>query len=346
MTERVRITDVAPRDGLQNEPGVIATADKAELVRLLCATGVDEVEATSFVSPKWVPQLGDAAELVAILAQQRTDSPQSHRDHRGESREGGQRSEVVLSALVPNERGMQSLIDANAQAGRKVIAKIALFTAASETFSKKNTNATIAETIERFGPVMVLAKAHGLVVRGYVSCAIACPFEGPIAPGAVADVAARLVRLGVDEIDLGDTIGAGTPDTVRGMLAAVQRAIGTEWLGGSDPEHLYRTTLHLHDTFGRAAECVRAALDVGVRSFDGSAGGLGGCPYASTPERGRAPGNISTQVLVSAVRSAGYVCGVDDDALAQASAFATRIVSAARASATTDASGAAGSGRA
>ncbi len=305
--ERVRITDVSPRDGLQNEPGIIPTTDKVELIRRLCLTGVDEVEVTSFVSPKWVPQLADAQEVCASLS----PLPPG-------GRIGGH---PVFSVLVPNEKGMASALDVNAR--RHVLSKVSVFTAASETFSKKNTNATIAETLERFVPVMEVAHDESLPVRAYISCVIACPFEGPISPAAVAHVARQLVDLGADEIDLGDTIGAGTPDTIRAMLAAVRAELGDSWL----PAH--RLTLHLHDTFGRAADCVNAALDFGVRSFDGSVAGLGGCPYASTPGK-RAPGNISTELLVQTIHNAGYTTGVDTARLAEAADFARSIVAASR----------------
>jgi hydroxymethylglutaryl-CoA lyase len=303
MSERVRITDVSPRDGLQNEPGVISTRDKAHLINLLAHAGLDEIEVTSFVSAKWVPQLGDAAELLAILAPSSL-APQ-------------------LSALVPNDKGMQSLLDANKVAGRTLITKASVFTAASETFAHKNTNASIAQTLERFKPVIAAAKAQHLQVRGYISCVIACPFEGPIAPAKVADVASALVNLGVDELDLGDTIGAGTPESTRAMLDAVHHAVGPHW------RENFRTTLHLHDTFGRAASCVQAALDAGIRSFDGSVAGLGGCPYASTPTK-RAPGNIDTALLVRTIHAAGYRTSVNLDALAQAADFARSIVAASR----------------
>lgn len=295
MTDRARITDVAPRDGLQNEPlrggAPIPTAQKAALVRALAASGVDEVEITSFVSARWIPQLGDAAELCALLAE---DKP------------GG----VVYSALVPNERGMQGLLAANAAAGRRLIDKASVFTAASETFSLRNTNATIAETIERFRPVVASARENGLALRGYVSCAIECPFEGPIAPSAAARVVGELRRLGIEEIDLGDTIGAGTPERTAALLSAV-----------ADEAPVGALVLHLHDTFGRATACVRQALAMGVRSFDGSAGGLGGCPFASTAHA-RAPGNISTRLLVQTVHSAGVRTGVDLDRLAEADTIA------------------------
>ncbi len=306
MAERVRITDVSPRDGLQNERGVIGTADKARLVELLAASGVDEVEVSSFVSPRWVPQLGDAAEVFRILADRLPDV-------------GAGRIVPVLSALVPNEKGLSAALEVNRSAGRALIGKVAVFTAASETFSRRNTNASIAESLARFGPVVDGARRGGLAVRGYVSCVIACPFEGPIEPVAVARVCRALVDLGVDEIDLGDTIGAGTRDSVRVLLEACLAAAG-----GSVP-----MTLHLHDTFGRAAECVRAGLEMGVRSFDGSVGGLGGCPYAGTPDR-PAPGNIATEDLVRTVEEAGFVTGVDMGGLKAASAFARRIVAAAR----------------
>lgn len=308
MPERVRITDVSPRDGLQNEAGVIPTAEKVRLIELLCATGVDEVEVTSFVSAKWVPQLGDALRVF----------------------EGVRELDLIqkgpmFSALVPNEKGMEQAEEV--ARWPSLLGKVSVFTAASETFNKRNTNATIEESLERFKPVIErtrrLGGGHPPRIRGYISCVIACPFEGPIAPGKVADVAAQLVRIGVDEIDLGDTIGAGTPDTVVAMLEAVKRTIGSDWWGAE------RLTLHLHDTFGRAAECVEAALKAGVRSFDGSVAGLGGCPYASTPGK-RAPGNIATESLVDTIERAGFTTGVNRERLAEAAAYAREIVARSR----------------
>ena len=304
MPERVRITDVGPRDGLQNEAGFVPTAEKAALVRALALSGVDEVEVTSFVSPKWVPQLGDAAELCQMIGE---DKPKG----------------VVYSALVPNERGMEGVLSANERAGRRLIDKVGVFTAASETFSRKNTNATIAETIERFGPVVRLARQHGIRVRGYVSCVVACPFEGEIEPLAVASVAGRLMDLGVDELDLGDTIGAGAAESVGRMLAVVLGALDESHGGSSD------VTLHLHDTHGRAAECVRVGLELGIRSFDSSVAGLGGCPYAGTGDN-RAPGNIGTGVLLGAVEAAGLSHGVDRWRLGEAEELARRLVAPAR----------------
>jgi hydroxymethylglutaryl-CoA lyase len=308
---RIRITEVSPRDGLQNEVGVIPTADKVRLVELLSKTGVDEVEVSSFVSAKWVPQLGDAAEVFGAVASGPSLAEQS----------------PMFSALVPNEKGMQGVLDVNARAGSKLISKVSVFTAASETFARKNTNATIAETIERFRPVVEAARREGLAVRGYISCVIACPFEGPISPEAVARVATQLIELGIDDLDLGDTIGSGTPETVGAML----RRVSAETRGRSG----LLTTLHLHDTFGRAAECVKAALDLGVTSFDGSVAGLGGCPYASTPGK-RAPGNISTETLVRTAHGAGFTTGVDLAALEAAADFAREIVNTSRARAAAD----------
>ena len=304
MTGRVRITDVSPRDGLQNEPGVIPAEEKARLVELLSLTGVDEIEVSSFVSPKWVPQLGDAADVFARLAT------------------GPQRAGPLLSALVPNEQGLAAALAVNEHAGRRLIGKVSVFAAASETFSRRNINATIAESIRRFEPVVAGARDHGLSVRGYVSCVIRCPFEGDIAPDKVGHVAQALHDLGVEEIDLGDTIGAAEPASINLLLHAVNARLGDAILP--------RLTLHLHDTFGHAAECVREGLALGVRSFDGAAGGLGGCPYAGTPER-RAPGNVSTETLVRTVHDAGYTTDVSADRLRDAAAFAARIAGRARA---------------
>lgn len=304
MPKRVRISDVAPRDGLQNEPGVIATADKTKLVEMIARTGVDEIEVSSFVSPRWIPQLGDAADLFARLADSKP-------------------RDVSFSALVPNEQGFSAALDVNLRAGFHLIDKVSVFTAASETFSRRNTNATIAETLARFVPVARQAREADMAVRAYISCVVACPFEGPIAPARVADVAIRLLDLdGVVELDLGDTIGAATPDSIAAMIDAVRTTLDAH---GSDAT----ITVHLHDTFGRATACVDKALSLGVLSFDGSAAGLGGCPYASTNDR-RAPGNIATDALVRTIERAGYETGVNHDQLAEAAAFARSIVAGPR----------------
>lgn len=313
MSDRVRITDVSPRDGLQNEPGIIAVSDKVRLIRALLACGFDEIEVSSFVSPRWVPQLADAAEVFSAIAAEIRSL-----------RESG--AAPMLSALVPNEKGLDAALTVNQQAGFDLISKISVFTAASETFSQRNTNASIAETIERFQPVVEKAHTAGLLVRGYISCVIACPFEGTIAPAAVLRVAEQLLELSVDEIDLGDTIGVGTPDTVAAMLTTVQTGLGPTGLGAMGTPNL---TLHLHDTFGHAAACVKRALELGIRSFDASVAGLGGCPYASTPDR-RAPGNIAMETLVHAIRQQGYETSVDPAALQHAATRAQQLVTASR----------------
>lgn len=319
MAALVRITDVSPRDGLQNEPGVIRAADKLRLIELLAASGVDEIEATSFVSPKWVPQLGDAEEVLAGVR----DFYEGVRHISGtlpRSAHGGGLPE--LSVLVPNDKGFEKALAVH-EGGLPL--KIAVFTAASETFNQKNTNATIAQSIERFRAFLPRAFAEGMSIRMYISCAIACPFEGPIAPAAVRRVAEMLLALAPDDaaratldIDLGDTIGVAHPAEIEALLREFDPAMRER-----------QVTVHLHDTFGRAGECVKAALAMGIRSFDGSAGGLGGCPYASTPER-RAPGNIGTELLVEVVETAGFETGVDREGLREASGFARRIVEEAR----------------
>lgn len=324
MGERVRITDVSPRDGLQNEAGVIPTLDKVRLIELLSAVGFDEIEITSFVSPKWVPQLADAGEVVGAIA----DFVEGVRSVTSVIPRAETRDQVgdlpLYSALVPNERGFERAL---AFHEARFPLKIALFTAASETFSRKNTNASIAESIERFAPIVPRAIDAGMPIRMYVSCAVACPFEGAIEPGAVRAVVDRLLGLAPErarhalDIDLGDTIGVAHPD---GVVALLDRC----------SDVLDQITLHLHDTHGRAAACVSTALAMGVRSFDGAAAGLGGCPFASTPQR-RAPGNIAMDTLVRTIHDAGYTTGVDLDILTDAAAFAREIVDRARAEANT-----------
>ena len=275
MSDRfVRITEVGPRDGLQNEKQVIAADAKVAFVDLLSEARFPEIEVSSFVSPKWVPQLGDAAEVFARIRR---------------------RPGTVYSALVPNERGMEGALAARAD-------KIAVFAAASESFSQRNTGGSIDEVLARFVPVIAAARAAGLPVRGYVSCVVRCPYDGPVAPGAVRTVVDRLLALGVDEIDLGETLGVAVPDDIARLYDGIAPAIAPG-----------RTTLHLHDTNGRALDNARAALALGVRSFDSSAGGLGGCPYAPG-----ARGNVDTVSLLSMLESEGYETGVDRAAAAAA----------------------------
>jgi hydroxymethylglutaryl-CoA lyase len=304
MAERVRITDVAPRDGLQNESRIIPAADKVRLVEALAASGVDEVEVTSFVSRRWIPQLGDAEEVFAMLA----------------ANGWPVRGTPLFSALVPNEKGMEAAIRVNEAAGRRLIGKISVFTAASETFARRNINASIAESIRRFEPVIASAQREGLLIRAYISCIAECPFEGRIAPGRVTHVAQALYDLGVDEIDLGDTIGAAEAESITLLIHDLLARLGDAIIP--------KLALHLHDTYGRAAECVREGLQLGIRSFDGAIAGIGGCPYASTAGK-RAPGNISTELLVRTVHEMGYESGVDGAKLGEAAALVDSLVAGA-----------------
>jgi hydroxymethylglutaryl-CoA lyase len=241
MSESVCVYEVGPRDGLQNEPAQVPTATKIALIDTLSRAGFAKIEATSFVSPKWVPQLADAAEVMAGIAR---------------------RPGTRYAALTPNLRGFE----AAAAAG---VDEVAVFAAASEAFSAKNINCSIDESLERFAPVMQAAQDCGIPVRGYVSCVVDCPYSGAVDPGEVARVAGALDSMGCVEVSLGDTIGRATPEAVRRMLETVLRAVPAERLAG-----------HFHDTGGRALENVAVALELGLRTFDSAVGGLGGCPYA------------------------------------------------------------------
>lgn len=301
MPEQVRITDVSPRDGLQNESTPIPTERKAELVRAIFDAQLDETEVSSFVSPKWIPQLGDASELFHMIA---AAKPTHH----------------CVSALVPNERGFDALLNVNqdtAQStiGGRLIDKVSLFTAASESFTQRNTNASIDETLDRFRPVIRRAHEAGLQVRAYISCAFACPFEGLMSPDAATSVAERLVDLGVPEIDLADTIGKATPLSTDALLVEARSVLPAETL----------ITLHYHDTFGTAIDCIKEALRKGVRSFDAALAGLGGCPYASTEDGERAPGNVDTELLIQAVEAAGFTTSASRQSLQDARAIAQSI---------------------
>ncbi len=273
----IRIVEVGPRDGLQNEPHLLPTAAKIAFVDALSATRVAEIEASAFVSPRWVPQLADAEAVFAGITR---------------------RPGVVYSALVPNEHGLDRALAAHAE-------KIALFTAASETFNRKNINATIDESIARFVPVARRAHAAALPLRAYVSTAFWCPYEGRIAPSVVVPVIDRLFELGAEEVSIGDTIGKATPADVNALLDLLLPRIPPE-----------RLALHFHDTYGHAAANVRAALARGIETFDSSAGGIGGCPYAPG-----ASGNIATEILADTLEAAGAAVAIDRDALARASAL-------------------------
>ena len=241
MSEKVEIFEVGPRDGLQNEKQHIPTADKIALVDCLSAAGFRRIEIASFVSPKWVPQMADSADVLAGIT--RVDG-------------------ISYAALTPNMRGFEGALAAKAD-------EVAIFGSASEGFSKANINATIAESLARFEPVAEAAKTQGIAVRGYVSCVSDCPYDGPVEPAQVAKVAKALLDMGCYEISLGDTIGQASPERIDAMLEAVSAVVPVEKLAG-----------HYHDTSGRALDNIEASLARGVRVFDAAVGGLGGCPYA------------------------------------------------------------------
>lgn len=267
MADSVRIVEVGPRDGLQNEKTIIATADKIALIDRLSQTGLRSIEATSFVSPKWIPQLADAAEVFA-----------------GISKKPG----VGYPVLVPNEQGYERARAVGAT-------EIAIFSAASEAFNRKNINASIDESIERFIPVMDRAKADGVKVRGYVSTVLGCPYQGEVPVRDVVKVAQRMHALGCYEISLGDTIGVGTPSKARSMLHAVATEVPLSALA-----------VHFHDTWGQALANILACLEEGVRVVDSSVSGTGGCPYAKG-----ASGNVATEDVVYMLEGMGLETGVD-----------------------------------
>jgi len=278
MSHQVTIFEMGPRDGLQNEKTQIATTDKITLVNLLSECGFSKIEVTSFVSPKWVPQMADAA---AVLA--------------GINRKSG----VVYTALTPNLTGFENAMRADAD-------EVAIFGSASEGFSQANINCTIAQSLERFEPVVRAAQSAGIPVRGYVSCVTDCPYDGPTAPDKVAEVSQALINMGCYEVSLGDTIGAATPQSTAKMLSAVLTVVPAEKLAG-----------HFHDTQARALENIDVSLDMGVRVFDAAVGGLGGCPYAPG-----AAGNVATEAVVDLMARRGFETGIDLHRLARVGAFA------------------------
>ncbi|MCW9044308.1 MAG: hydroxymethylglutaryl-CoA lyase [Pseudopelagicola sp.] len=281
MAEFVEIFEMGPRDGLQNEKRLIPTGEKIALVDCLSRAGFRRIEVASFVSPKWVPQMADSGEVLA-----------------GITRAPG----VSYAALTPNMRGFEGAVAAKAD-------EIAVFGSASEGFSKANINATIAESIERFVPVIEAAKAIGLPVRGYVSCVTDCPYDGKVAPESVARVAKMLFDMGCYEVSLGDTIGQGTPESISAMLDAVVREVPVDKLAG-----------HYHDTSGRALANIEASLEKGVRVFDAAVGGLGGCPYAPG-----AKGNVATEAVHERLTRLGYDTGLDRSVLEQAGDMARQM---------------------
>jgi isopropylmalate/homocitrate/citramalate synthase len=277
LPDRVRMVEVGPRDGLQNEAKTVPLEVKVELIDRLSATGLQAIEAGSFVSPKWVPQMADTAEVLARIR-----------------RAPGVRYPV----LVPNLKGLEAALAAGVE-------EIAVFGAASESFSRKNINCSIAGSLERFRPVVEAARARALRVRGYISCVAGCPYEGPIAPAAVARVAKALHEMGCAEISLGDTIGTGTPRKMQAMIEAVAREVPLE-----------RLAVHCHDTYGQALANIYAALALGVAVVDSAVAGLGGCPYAAGSS-----GNVASEDVLYMLDGLGIETGVDLAKLAETGAF-------------------------
>lgn len=274
---KITLYEVGPRDGLQNEKGSIEIADKIRLVDLLSASGLTKIETGSFVSPKWVPQMANSAQVFAGIK----------RD-----------SAINYGALTPNMQGLEAALAAKAN-------EVAVFGAASESFSQKNINCSIEESIQRFIPVIEHALASGLSVRGYVSCVVGCPYEGEVKPGAVAAVAQRLIDLGCYEVSLGDTIGVGTPNKIAKMIDVVAQEVAVEQLA-----------IHCHDTYGQALANVYAAIETGIKTVDSSVAGLGGCPYAKG-----ASGNVASEDVLYMLNGLGLETGVDLKKLIHAGNF-------------------------
>ncbi len=277
IPKRVKLVEVGPRDGLQNEKTPIDAATKIALIDLLSASGLTAIEAGAFVSPKWVPQMADTDKVMA-----------------GIKRKPG----VSYPVLVPNLQGLDAAMKVN-------VTEIAIFGAASESFSRKNINCSIAESLERFRPVAAKAIAEGMKVRGYISCVLGCPYEGAVAVSAVADVAAQLRAMGCYEVSLGDTIGVGTPAKARAMVEAVADVVPRE-----------RLAVHFHDTWGQALANILACLEAGIATVDSAVAGLGGCPYAKG-----ASGNVASEDVIYMLDGLGIETGVDFAVLAEAGRF-------------------------
>jgi hydroxymethylglutaryl-CoA lyase len=278
----VTICEVGPRDGLQNEQTFVSTEDKVHLINLLSATGLGYIEAASFVSPKWVPQMADGRDVLARITRKK---------------------DIVYAALTPNLRGYEDALKAG-------VDEVAIFASASETFSRKNINQSIDESLTRYTEICKRAQVNGIPVRGYVSCVVACPYEGPVTPDAVRQVATSLFRMGCREISLGDTIGVATPGDITALLDVILGEIPAEKIAG-----------HFHDTSGRALDCIAASLDRGVRIFDASVGGAGGCPFAPG-----AKGNVATHEVVQMLEVKGFTTGINARALQDATNFMVQIL--------------------
>lgn len=274
LPQRVTLVEVGPRDGLQNEAQTIALEDKLQLIDDLAGAGHTVIEAGSFVNPKWVPQMADSDAVFAALVR---------------------RSGVRYTALTPNMRGFERALAAGAD-------EVAVFAAASEAFSQRNINCSIADSLRRFEDVMRSAAQHRIPVRGYVSCVLGCPYEGPIAPAAVGQVTRELLDMGCYEVSLGDTIGTGTAGSMRHLLETLLADVAAETLA-----------VHCHDTYGQALANILVALELGVATVDSSVAGLGGCPYAKG-----ASGNVATEDVVYMLQGMGIDCGIDLDALVAA----------------------------
>ncbi len=274
IPKKVRLVEVGPRDGLQNEAELISTSDKVQLVDDLSSAGLSHIEVGSFVSPKWVPQMVGSAEVIAQM--QRRDG-------------------VTYTALTPNLRGFEDALAAG-------IKEVAVFAAASESFSQRNINCSINESLERFAPIMQAARLHGIQVRGYVSCVLGCPYDGQIAPQQVAAVANELIAMGCYEVSLGDTIGVGTPGATRTLIEVVAAQIPRGKIAG-----------HFHDTYGQALANIYASLLEGIEVFDSSVAGLGGCPYAQG-----ASGNVASEDVLYMMQGLGIETGVDLELLIRA----------------------------
>lgn len=273
----VRIVEVGPRDGLQNEKSPVSVETRIELINKLSETGLKTIEAGAFVSPKWVPQMADTDKVYAAI---------------------NKKSGISYPVLVPNAKGMESAVAAG-------VKEIAVFGAASESFSQKNINCSIAESLERFKPVVDEARKHGIKVRGYISCVLGCPYEGEIKPAAVVKIAKALYDMGCYEISLGDTIGVGTPVKTRAMLQAVKKEVPVTALA-----------VHFHDTYGQALANILVALEEGIAVVDSAVSGLGGCPYAKG-----ASGNVSTEDVLYMLNGMGIGTGVDIGKLVAAGRF-------------------------
>lgn len=282
LPQKVKLVEVGPRDGLQNEKATVTTEQKVELIERLADAGLPAVEAGSFVSPKWVPQMADSAEVLHRIAR---------------------RAGTAYPCLTPNMKGFDAAMAVGVE-------EIAIFGAASESFSQKNINCSIDESLNRFADVCAAARERGIRIRGYVSCVLGCPYEGEIAPAAVTDVSKKLLDLGCYEISLGDTIGVGTPEKTKKLIETVSKEIPITQLAG-----------HFHDTYGQALANIYAAMEMGLATFDSSVAGLGGCPYAKG-----ASGNVATEDVLYMLQGCGVETGVDFDRVLKAGWFISDVI--------------------